>query len=145
MQALSFSSCQLDGVYGDGGGVSDNGKKAHNGFVRHVLLLQESGVTYQVRLVNGLRVRVNVFVVYNHPREVETEDGEIEYEWPSISRRACPKDHCEASLLHSCVFSKHVLSLICVAEVSHSNALLPDFCMCDRQRNTDNPLMLIDF
>lgn len=57
--------------------------------------MQESGVTYQVRLVNGLRVRVNVFVVYNHPREVETEEGEIEYEWPSISRRACPKDHCE--------------------------------------------------
>ncbi len=52
-------------------------------------------MTYQVRLVNGLRVRVNVFVVYNHPREVETEEGDIEYEWPSISRRACPKDHCE--------------------------------------------------
>ena len=60
-------------------------------------MLQESGVTYQVRLVNGLRVRVNVFVVYNHPREVETDEGEIEYEWPSISRRACPKDHCEVS------------------------------------------------
>lgn len=58
-------------------------------------MLQESGVTYQVRLVNGLRVRVNVFVVYNHPREIETEDGDIEYEWPSISRKACPKDHCE--------------------------------------------------
>jgi len=59
--------------------------------------LQESGVTYQVRLANGLRVRVNVFAVYNHPREVEREDGVIEYEWPLLSRRACPKEHCEVS------------------------------------------------
>ena len=77
------------------------------------MLIQESGVTYQVRLVNGLRVRVNVFVVYNHPREVETEEGQIEYEWPSISRRACPKDHCEASS-----------SMLCEKEASHERVRL---------------------
>jgi hypothetical protein len=63
--------------------------------------VQESGVTYQVRLANGLRVRVNVFAVYDHPREVKRDDGEVEYEWPSVSRRACPKEHCEARISFS--------------------------------------------
>ena len=61
---------------------------------RHINV-QESGVNFQVRLQNGFRVQLNVFAVYDHPREVHTEDGRIEYEWPCITRRSCPREHCE--------------------------------------------------
>lgn len=60
-------------------------------------VLQESAVSYQVRLKNGFRIRVHVFAVYDSPREVVDEEGKIEYEWPCITRAACPKQHCEVS------------------------------------------------
>ena len=80
-------------------------------------------MTYQVRLANGLRVRVNVFAVYNHPREVEREDGEIEYEWPCLSRRACPKEHCEVTclivlLMHVLCITQHAANSVCMCYAS---------------------------
>lgn len=62
---------------------------------------QESGVTYQVRLKNGIRVRINIFAVYDFPRETTNEVGEVSYEWPTISRKACPKHHCEGAILRT--------------------------------------------
>ena len=71
-------------------------------------------MTYQVRLKNGYRVKINIFVVYNHPRQVEVQDDDgnstTMWEWPSISRSHCPKEHCEVRLqfsfhsfgLHTC-------------------------------------------
>ena len=59
-------------------------------------------MTYQVRLKNGYRVKINIFVVYNHPRQVDVQDDDgnsaTMWEWPSISRSHCPKEHCEVRL-----------------------------------------------
>lgn len=58
---------------------------------------RESGVTYQVRLTNGYRVRVHVFVVYDEAVEVAQPSSQSGgksqklYRWPSVSRAQCKK------------------------------------------------------
>ncbi len=59
---------------------------------------RESGVTYQVRLTNGYRVRVHVFVVYDEAVEVSQPGSQASadkaqklYRWPSVSRAQCKK------------------------------------------------------
>ncbi len=58
---------------------------------------RESGVTYQVRLTNGYRVRVHVFVVYDEAVEVAQPTSQSAskpqklYRWPSVSRAQCKK------------------------------------------------------
>jgi hypothetical protein len=58
---------------------------------------RESGVTYQVRLTNGCRIRVHVFVVYDDAKEVTQSPcqpgGKVQkcYKWPSVSRAQCKK------------------------------------------------------
>lgn len=58
----------------------------------------------QVRLTNGCRVRVHVFVVYDDPREVELDQArpgggerQTAFRWPAVSRAQCKKGcqvHC---------------------------------------------------
>lgn len=85
---------------------------------------RESGVTYQVRLSNGCRIRAHVFVVYDEAKEVtqppSQPGGKSQkcYRWPSVSRAQCKKGcqvGAEPSVHMSCVphpgCSTHSISL----------------------------------
>lgn len=86
---------------------------------------RESGVTYQVRLTNGYRVRVHVFVVYDEAQEVTqqpaTQHGakaQKLYRWPAVSRAQCKKG-CQVG---SFCFKGHE-SMVCNG--MHGDNLLP--------------------
>ena len=54
----------------------------------------------QVRLTNGYRVRVHVFVVYDDARELaqapnQAAAGRTLFQWPAVSRAQCKKG-CQA-------------------------------------------------
>lgn len=70
---------------------------------------RESGVTYQVRLSNGCRIRVHVFVVYDEAKEVtqppSQPGGKAQkcYKWPSVSRAQCKKGcQVQSASQHAC-------------------------------------------
>lgn len=63
---------------------------------------QESGVVYLVRLTNGQRVKVHIFVVYDDPQAIEhaAKPGEDCYQWTCVQRSACKKG-CEGPILRA--------------------------------------------
>ena len=63
---------------------------------------QESGVAYSVRLNNGERVRVVVYVVSDDPKAVVVPGAPIEqrYQWNSITRSQCKKG-CSGPILRA--------------------------------------------
>jgi hypothetical protein len=61
----------------------------------------------QVRLTNGYRVRVHVFVVYDDARELNQAPGHASgrvpqtlFQWPAVSRAQCKKG-CQARGPHA--------------------------------------------
>ncbi len=64
--------------------------------------MQESGVVYQVRLSNGQRVRVHIFVVYDRAQEFQhaAKPGEECYQWTCVQRASCKKG-CEGPILRA--------------------------------------------
>ena len=67
-----------------------------------MLWLQESGVAYSVRLNNGERVRVVVYVVSDDPKAVVVPGAPIEqrYQWNSVTRAHCKKG-CSGPILRA--------------------------------------------
>ncbi len=63
---------------------------------------QESGVAYSVRLNNGERVRVVVYVVSDDPKAVVVPGAPIEqrYQWNSVTRSQCKKG-CSGPILRA--------------------------------------------
>jgi hypothetical protein len=70
--------------------------------LEHVLLLQESGVVYLVRLNNGQRVRAHIFVVYDGPQAIQhaAKPGEDCFQWTCVQRSACKKG-CDGPILRA--------------------------------------------
>lgn len=59
-------------------------------------------MVYLVRLTNGQRVKVHIFVVYDDPQAIEhaAKPGEDCYQWTCVQRSACKKG-CEGPILRA--------------------------------------------
>ncbi|CAL8462410.1 g1943 [Coccomyxa elongata] len=102
----SYNQCELKIVQEGGDQRLDVVEAVQYGNASLAEAERESGVTYQVRLTNGYRVRVHVFVVYDEAVEVAQPSSQSAskpqklYRWPSVSRAQCKKG-CQGPVLRS--------------------------------------------
>ncbi|KAK9845461.1 hypothetical protein WJX81_006977 [Elliptochloris bilobata] len=102
----SYNQCELRFVQEGGSGRAEVMEAAQGATAGMTEEQAESGVTYQIRLDNGARVRVNMFIVHDEPREVALPPKQPggtpskRFQWTAVARSQCKKG-CQGPVLRS--------------------------------------------